>query len=464
MIVGSVVMMFLTDRQLTLIMLVMLVLAAGIIRGVLRYAQPLFTLVQEKLAALNTNVQENLAGIQVVKAFVRERYEIGRFGKTNDSYTEESIKVNRVLAVTLPVLGILTNLGLVAVIWSGGLSVIDGRLSLGELVAFNNYLLIGMAPLLMLGNMLTMVSRAEASAKRILEVLDTKPRIQVAPGAHRADSLEGRVVFSDVSFRYGLGNGEDQGLRLGDKQRNGNGLEGGNRAGGRRVLRGVGFTIKPGQRVALLGATGSGKSTLVSLIPRFYDVTRGRIEIDGVDARQWDPEALRAKIGAVLQQTTLFSGTIRENIAYGRPEAAMDEVVSAARSAQAHEFITAMPDGYDSPVKERGSNLSGGQRQRVAIARALLISPSILILDDSTSAVDMATEAKLQEALERVMTGRTTILVAQRVNTVLSADMILVLDDGRVAAQGTHEELIVSSPIYQEIYYSQLGNGGRPKT
>jgi ATP-binding cassette subfamily B protein len=225
------------------------------------------------------------------------------------------------------------------------------------------------------------------------------------------------------------------------------------------VLRGVSLEVEPGQRVALLGATGSGKSTLVNLIPRFYDVERGALRVDGVDVRDWDPQSLRKGIGVVLQQTTLFSGTIRENIAYGWPDAPLEEVMAAARAAQAHEFVEAMPQGYDSLVEERGANLSGGQKQRIAIARALLISPGILILDDSTSAVDMETEAEIQAALDERMAGRTTILIAQRVSSVLTADQILVLDQGQIAARGTHRELLASSPIYQEIYRSQMGDG-----
>jgi ATP-binding cassette subfamily B protein len=232
-----------------------------------------------------------------------------------------------------------------------------------------------------------------------------------------------------------------------------------NHLGGRNVLDGITVHIEPGQRVALLGATGSGKSTLVKLIPRFYDVNQGNVCIDGVDVRDWDPESLRKRIGVVLQQTTLFGGTIRENIAYGRPGASLDEVVAAAKASQAHDFILSMPHGYDSLVEERGANLSGGQKQRIAIARALLISPDILLLDDSTSAVDMETEAKIQTALDHLMAGKTTLMIAQRVSSVLTADQILVLDHGQISAQGTHLELLESSPIYQEIYRSQMGNG-----
>jgi len=448
MVMGSVVMMFVIDWQLALIMLVLLPLAALLIWVTLRLAQPLFAVVQQKLAALNTIVQENMAGVQVVKAFVRERFEIDRFQDYSDDYMEENIKVGRLMSVALPLLTVLTNLGIVAVIWFGGLSVISGWLSLGELVAFNSYLMIGMTPLLLLGNVLTMVSRAEASAKRVWEVTDTKPVIQVAESSHQADLLLGKVSFEDVSFHYNqAGDGRESRQNLTSD------------LGGENVLDGVSFTVDPGQRIALLGATGSGKTTLVNLIPRFYDVISGQIQIDGVNVRDWKLDGLRSHIGTVLQQTTLFSGTVRENIAFGRPDATLDEVIKAAKAAQAHDFILKMPYGYDSPVEERGANLSGGQKQRIAIARALLISPRILILDDSTSAVDMETEAKIRQALDTLLQDRTTFIVAQRINSVIKANKIIVLDRGRVAAQGTHQQLLESSPIYQEIYQTQLGNG-----
>ncbi len=449
MIIGSLVMMFVIDLQLGLVMLVLLPLAGLLIGGVMWLARPMFTIVQQKLAGLNTTVQENLAGVQVVKAFVRERYEVERFQEHNHDYMQENIKVGRLMAVAMPALALLTNLGIVAIIWYGGLSVDTGRLTVGELVAFNNYLMIGMAPLLLLGNILTMVSRAEASAERVWEVLDTQPAVQVVPSPHQADTLQGHVTFEGVTFRY-TGNGNS------NTQEN----SAPNHRGGRNVLEGVTFTVQPGQRVALLGATGSGKSTLVNLIPRFYDVDQGQVCIDGVDVRAWEPGALRKRIGVVLQQTTLFSGTIRENIAYGHPSATLDEVVAAARVAQAHDFIVTMPQGYDSLVEERGANLSGGQKQRIAIARALLISPGILIFDDSTSAVDMETEARIQTALDSLMTNCTIFVVAQRISSVLTADQIIVLDHGRISAMGTHQQLLETSPIYQEIYQSQMGRQG----
>jgi len=436
MISGSVVMLLIIDWQLALVMVALLPIAGLLIWLVFRAARPLFLIVQQKLAALNTIVQENLAGVQVVKAFVRERFEINRFQDCNVDYMRQYVKVGRLMAVALPVLTVLTNLGIVAIIWLGGLSVVGGRLTVGELVAFISYLMIGMMPLLLLSNMLTMVSQAEASAERVLEVEDTEPLIRPAPSIFDS-KLAGRVVFENVSFHYGRVGGD----------------------GGQPVLNGVNFAVEPGQQVALLGATGSGKTTLVNLIPRFYDVTSGRVCVDGVDVRDWKPDALRAQIGTVMQQTTLFSGTVRENIAYGRPGATLEDVVAAAQAAQAHEFILAMPQGYDSMVEARGANLSGGQKQRLAIARALLVKPGVLILDDSTSAVDLDTEFRIQRALDELMAGRTTFIVAQRINSVLSADQILVLSRGRIAACGTHRELLSTSALYREIYDSQLGDG-----
>ena len=474
MVIGSLIMIFFIDRELSFVMVAVLALSAIVISWMLRVVGPLFSKLQETLGKLNTLVQENLAGVHVVKAYVRERHEVERFGVQNLDYMEQNIKVGRYLALVMPVLLLLTNVGAVVTIWWGGLDVIGGRLSIGELVAFNNYLLIGMSPLLLLSNILSMISRAEASAKRIMEVQDTEPAIQAPLSPVVAKEPEGEITFENVSFHYSgsrIGvapgssvNGGEDALTRGSMsdgssangqvtQRSGNGRNG---AVGEEVLDGIHLRAAPGQKVALMGSTGSGKSTLVNLIPRFYDAVNGEIRLDGVDVRDWEPTQLRKHIGVVLQQTTLFAGTVRENISYGRPDASMEEVISAAEAAQAHSFIMRMPSGYESMVEARGANLSGGQKQRIAIARALLTKPAVLILDDSTSAIDLDTELRLQEALKEKLDGTTTFLVAQRISSVVDADMILVLDNGKIAAQGTHEELLASSGIYQEIYYSQF--------
>lgn len=439
MIIGSMIMIISIDLQLSLIMIAVVIISAVFIRYLILKATVLFGVVQAKLGALNTLVQENLAGVQVVKAFVRSRFEIDQFATRNADYREKNIEVGYLMAVAMPVLQILTHIGTVAVLWFGGLSVIGNRLSVGELIAFNNYLMIGMGPLLFLGNLLMMAARADASAGRILEVFDTDPALTIVPSPHQAEVIKGHVKFDNVSFHYdSTGNQNDMSRE--------------------EVLHNISFEIQSGQQVALLGATGSGKSTLVNLIPRFYDVTGGEICVDGVNVRDWELDSLRSQIGMVLQESTLFSGTVRDNIAYGCPDATLEDVIVAAEIAQAHDFILAMSNGYDSIVEAGGVNLSGGQKQRIAIARALLISPGILIFDDSTSAVDLETEFKIQEALERLQANRTTFIIAQRISSVLNADQILLLDRGHIVANGTHMELLQSSPIYQEIYQSQLGD------
>ena len=474
MVIGSLAMMLIIDWRLSLVMIAMLVMSGTIIFWLLRVVGPLFTLVQQKLGKLNTLVQENLAGVHVVKAFVREEHEIELFEAQNQEYMAQNIQVGKYLALVMPVLLILTNIGATLAIWRGGIDVIGGRLTIGELVAFSNYLLIGMSPLLLLSNILSMVSRAEASSKRIVEVQDMEPAIQAPSSPVSEREPAGEITFENVSFHYsgrrvGVAagasvNGGEDSLTQSDTtfessangqrtQPSGNGRM---RPIGEEVLDGIDLRAAPGQKVALMGATGAGKSTLVNLIPRFYDAVNGEIRLDGVDVRDWEPTDLRSHIGVVLQQTTLFAGTVRENIAYGRPDASMEEVIGAAEAAQAHSFITQLPEGYESMVEARGANFSGGQKQRIAIARALLTKPAVLILDDSTSAVDLDTEVRLQEALKDKLEGTTTFLVAQRISSVVDADQILVLDNGKIAARGTHEELLASSEIYQEIYYSQF--------
>jgi ATP-binding cassette subfamily B multidrug efflux pump len=328
-----------------------------------------------------------------------------------------------------------TNLGVVAAIYFGGVQIKAGGMQTGQLIAFVNYISRVLMELMMVSMLLMRLARAQASAERIQEVMDSVPDIQnpAEPVDHFVP--RGRVVFDRVTFSYK--DGEDP------------------------VLKGINFTAEPGQTVAILGATGSGKSSLVQLIPRFYDVTNGKITLDGVDVRQFDQAKLRRNIAIALQDSVLFSGTVTDNIRYGRPEASQEEVIEAAKAAQAHDFIMEFPEGYDTQLGQRGVNLSGGQKQRIAIARALLIQPTVLILDDSTSSVDVETESRIEQALEKIMQGRTSFVIAQRISTVLNADKILVLDDGVIAAEGTHRDLLASSRIYQEIYESQLGGNGR---
>jgi ATP-binding cassette subfamily B protein len=323
----------------------------------------------------------------------------------------------------------------VGVVWFGGRLAILEDFTVGEIIASVNYMTYSLFPLMMLGSMIGPLSAADASAARIWEVLDSPAEVQNRPQARALPSVAGRVAFEDVCFSYNHGCDE-------------------------MVLDGVNLAAEPGQTVAILGATGSGKSSLIHLIPRFYDVERGRVTLDGVDVRAMPLDALRSQMGVALQEAVLFSGTVRDNIRYGRPGATDEEVVAAAKAAQAHDFIVAFPEGYDTVLGQRGVNLSGGQKQRIAIARALLVRPKVLILDDSTSAVDVETEAKIETALEELMADSTTFVVAQRISTVLNADKIVVLERGQVAAVGTHAELMRSSPIYQEIYESQLGDGG----
>ncbi len=437
MIFGSLVMVFIIDTRLALVMLVCLALAACIITGFTTKVRPLFAEVQEKLSALNTTLQESLAGIRVVKAFVRERFEIGRFGKRSEDYMWQHIRVGRITALVMPLLTVLTNASVVAVVLIGGKDVMSGRLTLGEMIAFINFFMIGMTPLMLLGNMVSMISRAEASAARVMELFDMESGMTLAASPYAPEGMQGNIVIEDVSFRYSSENGEDA-----------------------NILDGIRFEAKAGQQIALLGATGAGKSSFVNLLPRFYEVTDGSIRVDGVDVREWNPEVLRSRISLVMQQTTLFSGTVHQNIAYGRPDASLEAVIAAARAAQAHEFILLMPGGYDAKIEARGANLSGGQKQRVAIARSLLIDPSILILDDSTSSVDVETEFKIQDALAERGKLTTTIIIAQRINSVLEADKIIILEAGRIVSEGTHSELMENSAQYREIYRSQFGEIG----
>jgi ATP-binding cassette subfamily B protein len=391
--------------------------------------------VQQKLDKLNQVMQENLAGIRVVKAFVRVEHENSRFDRANVDLTTQTIKVMQLLALLMPTMTFIVNLGIVGIVWFGGNLAIGGDLTVGKIVASFNYLSFSLFPILMLGMMIGPLSAADASAGRIWDVLDSPPDVPNHPRVATLSGVQGRIVFENVCFNY-----DGQDCR-------------------EAVLKDINLVVEPGHEIAILGATGSGKSSLIHLIPRFYDVTGGRVTIDGIDVRDLPLDVLRAQVGVALQEAVLFSGTIRDNISYGRPDATEEQIVAAAKAAQAHDFILSFPDGYDALIGQRGVNLSGGQKQRIAIARALLVQPKILILDDSTSAVDVETETKIQAALDDLMVGRTSMIIAQRISTVLNADKIVVLDRGQIAAVGTHTELMASSPIYQEIYQSQLGDG-----
>ncbi len=432
--VGSLVMAIITSPQLAFLPLVLMPVELAVIVWIVNKATPMYTLVQERLDALNEVMQENLAGVRVVKAFARAQHEQTRFGAANDDLMERSLHVARTVALTMPYMMLSMNLGVAAVLWFGGVLVTQGAMEVGQIIAFVNYLMTTLFSLMMVSGLVMQVARAAASAERIQEVLESEPQVQNRSGALRDFAPQGRVAFENVTFGYD-GNGSDV------------------------VLKDVSFAAEPGQTVALLGPTGVGKSSLVHLIPRFYDVTGGRVTMDGVDVRDVDQDSLRRTIGIALQETVLFSGTIRDNIRYGRPDATEEEVVAAAKAAQAHDFILSFPEGYDTVLGQRGVNLSGGQKQRIAIARAILLKPAVLILDDSTSAVDVETETKIETALEDTLNHHTRFIIAQRISTVLEADKILVLDEGRIAAEGTHAELLAFSPIYREIYESQLGQG-----
>jgi len=434
MIGGSIILMFILNAELARIMLLLLPLTLVLAAVFVVKALPMFLEIQRRLDKLNVVLQENLAGVRVVKAFVRMDHEAERFEKANTDLTNQAMKVLTILALLFPSMQIIFNVGILGVVWYGGLQVIAGRFTVGEILAFTNYLLTAVMPLLFLAMMASQISAANASAQRIYEVIDSEPEVQDSPETKRLSNVKGRVVFEDVCFNYAGDCGEP-------------------------VLQNINLVVEPGQTVAVLGATGSGKSTLINLIPRFYDVTKGKITIDGIDIRDVTLESLRSHIGIALQEAILFSGTIRDNIGYGRPDASEEEIVAAAKAAQAHEFIMSFSKGYDSDVGEKGVGLSGGEKQRISIARALLIQPRILILDDSTSSVDVETEAKIQEQLEKIMENRTCFIIAQRISTVLKADEIVVLDKGKVAAEGYHDELMKSSLIYKEIYDSQLGGG-----
>ena len=421
------------NARLALILAVVIPLMMLVIGYLMKTCTKLFKTLQTKIDALNNTLQENLVAIRVVKAFVREDHERKKFKQSNDDLTGAALSVGMRIIAIMPAMIIAMNAATVAGLYFGGKMVMGGTFDLGRLQAFLNYVFQILMSVMMVSMSLLQLSRAQACAARIQEVLDTRPSVADRPETEGAllPAPRGAVEFRDVSFKYqAAGSGDD-------------------------VLSHISFTVEPGKFLAIVGGTGTGKSSLVNLIPRFYDVTGGTVLVDGVDVRDYPLEELRERIGMVLQTNVLFTGTIRENLLWGDPNATEEDMIQAAKDAQAYDFIMSFPDGFDTVLDQGGVNVSGGQKQRLCIARAMLRKPAILILDDSTSAVDSATEAAIRESFARNLKGTTVIMIAQRISSVQYADEIIILDDDHIAGQGTHRELLASNRIYQEIYRSQ---------
>jgi ATP-binding cassette subfamily B protein len=428
--VGVVTLLVLANPLLAVIALLPLVPMAMMTTAFGGRVTQLFYAVDNALGDLSARLQENVSGVQVVRAFAREPYEIARFDESNRAYFRARLKVIGEWSRVMPTTNLLIVMGTILILWFGGQMVMAGTMTVGELVAFNAYLMMLSAPVQQLAWLVNAAGEASAGAQRVFEVLETQPDIRNPEQPFAPSEIRGAVEFRNVSLLY-----QDE---------------------KKESLSGINLRVEPNQMVALIGPTGSGKTSLVNLIPRFYDASEGQVLVDGVDVRQFDLATLRRSIGIVLQTSLLFSDTIRENIAYGRPDASMEEIIAAAKAAQAHDFIMNLPNGYETIVGERGVTLSGGQRQRVAIARALLMNPRILILDDSTSSVDTQTEQALQAALRTLMQGRTTFVIAHRLSTVRNADLIIVMDHGRIVQRGTHESLLAEGGLYRDIYNLQL--------
>ncbi len=438
--IGSIIMTIKISPSLASVLMIALPLTIIGALFVIKKGFPLFRQIQSKIDRVNTIMRENLAGVRLVKAFLRKDFEEDRFKEANQELRDIAITAGRIMSIGMPLLMLITNLSTVAVLWLGGIKVQNGTLQIGELIAFINYLTRIMMSLVMIAFNLIAFSRGKVSADRIREVLMEEPDI-VDPSENRSNTSQepkitrGQVVFENVTFSYS--------------------------PDGEPVLKNISFTAEPGETVAILGETGSGKTTLVNLIPRLYDPQEGRVLIDGIDVRQYSLYNLRKEIGMVMQNSLLFSGSILDNLRWGDPDADIEKAIEVATIAQAHQFIMQTPNGYDSDLSQGGVNLSGGQKQRLNIARALMKKPKILILDDATSAVDMATELKIQQALKQWDHKCTTFIIAQRISSVMDADKIIVLEQGRIAGIGTHEELLASNPLYQDIYRSQLGKEER---
>lgn len=433
MLVVALVISFRLNARLAMILVVIIPLMMLAVGGLMYTCTKLFKVLQTKIDGLNNTLQENLVAIRVVKAFVREDHEREKFKRSNNDLTRAFLSVGMRIIAIMPVMIIAMNAATVAGLYFGGRMVMGGSFDLGDLQAFLNYIFQILMSVMMVAMSLLQLSRSQACAARIQEVLDTEPSVEDRPEAGRKPlpAPRGEVEFRDVSFKYlASGTGDD-------------------------VLSHISFSVKPGQFVALVGGTGTGKSSLVNLIPRFYDVTGGQVLVDGMDVRDYPLEELRSRIGMVLQTNVLFTGTIRENLLWGDPDATEAQMLRAAKDAQAYDFIMSLPDGFDTRLDQGGVNVSGGQKQRLCIARAMLRKPAILILDDSTSAVDSTTEAAIRASSSKNLKGTTVIMIAQRISSVQYADEILILDDDHIAGRGTHEELLATNEIYQEIYRSQ---------
>ena len=432
--IGSIIMAFSINAKIAAMFILVVLLLTLAVFLILKAAMPKFKMVQEKLDKVNTVMRECLAGIRVVKAFVRSDYEMEKFSEINVDYKNTTVSAFKIMMLMMPTMMILVNGTIIAILWFGGLQAYAGVMEIEEIMACITYLMQMMMATMMLAMNFMFISRAKISADRVMEILDAEVDITDPAEPKLPAEARGRVEYKNVSFRYKMGSGD-------------------------AVLENISFTAAPGETIGILGETGSGKSTLVNLLPRLYDVTEGQILVDGIDVRDYKIKDLRQRVAAVLQETILFSGTIRENIKWGKPDATEEEIIAAAKAAQAHDFIMELPNQYDTELGQRGVNVSGGQKQRISIARALIQNPKIIIFDDSTSAVDSLTEKNIRHAMKESHHDCTKFIIAQRISSVRHADKILVLSGGRIAAQGNHKYLMETSGDYQEIYASQMKKG-----